>query len=44
MEILSDIRYWLGVLVLATWLPAISSWIIIHPLAFLTRKIVRSMN
>lgn len=39
MEILSDIRYWLGVMVLATWLPAIFSWIIIHPLIDFWRRV-----
>lgn len=38
MEILADIRYWLGVMVLVVWTPAILSWIIIHPLVKFWRK------
>lgn len=38
MELLADIRYWLGVLALATWVPAIFSWVIIHPLVPMWRR------
>jgi protein-S-isoprenylcysteine O-methyltransferase Ste14 len=39
MEILNDVRYWLGVMVLATWAPAILSWALIHPLVKFWRKV-----
>lgn len=39
MEILNDVRFWLGVMVLATWLPAISSWVLIHPFVKFWRKV-----
>ena len=38
MEILGDIRTWFGVLALATWVPAIFSWVIIHPLVHIWRR------
>ena len=38
MELLGDIRYWIGVLVLATWVPAIFTWVVIHPLVNLWRR------
>ncbi len=38
MEIVNDIRFWIGVVALATWLPAIFSWLIIHPFINVWRK------
>lgn len=39
MEVLTDVRYWLGVMVLATWLPAIFSWVLIHPFVKFWRRV-----
>lgn len=32
METVDLIRYWLGVMVIASWFPAIFPWLVIHPL------------
>jgi len=38
MELLTDIRYWLGVVVLSSWVPAIFCWVLIHPLVKFWRQ------
>lgn len=38
MELLNDIRFWTGVLVLSVWLPAIGCWLVIHPIIGFWRR------